>query len=418
MSEIIIPTAFKGLFQKSRYKAYYGGRGSAKSHSFAAALLVKGCEKSIRVLCGREIQKSIKDSVKKLLDDKIRQYKLDDFYTSTDTEIRGKNGTSFIFSGLKSNPESIKSMEAIDICWLEEANTVSQRSLDLLIPTIRVEGSEIWFSWNPEEASDPVDLMFRGPTPPANAIIKQVSWRDNPYFSSVLKEEMERDKVNPLKYEHVWEGGYDLTTETKVLRRIKENATAVTTEAMTGENYVMGVDLGRHMDFTVIIVFDEATHKMVYIDRFNQIDWALQKARIEAVARRYNDALIRIDATGVGDPITEDLKRAGLRVEPFVFTNNTKKSLVDNLALKLEQDDIKIIQHPELIQEMTVFKYEKTASGNIRYSAPDGLHDDCVMSLGLAVYNLPPKNIKVFKDLLTDDDVQMRYNAYGEPIYY
>lgn len=412
-----LPIAFRPLFSPARYKAYFGGRGSAKSHSFATALVVLGAKSPMRFLCCREIQKSIKDSVKLLIDDKINQLELNNFYTSTDAEVVGKNGTQFFFAGLKTNPEALKSMEGIDICWIEEANTVSQKSLDLLIPTIRKPGSELWFSWNPDQPSDAVDKMFRGENPPPNSIIQQVSWRDNPYFPEVLIKDMEHDKVtNLLKYQHVWEGGYDLTTETKILRRIKENATATIQEAIPDTDYIMGVDLARKVDWTVIVVFNAQTHKMVYFDRFNQVDWSLQKARIEAVARRYNNALVRIDATGVGDPITEDLERVGLRIEPYIFTQNSKKDLVDNLALLLEQDDIKIIQIQELIDELNSFRLEKTISGKTRYEAPEGQHDDCVMALALACWKLPPKQLKVYKDLLTDEDITITYNQFGEPI--
>lgn len=403
-----------------RYKAFYGGRGSAKSHSFASALVLLGFKKPLRILCTREMQNSIKDSVKRLIDDKITEYKLTGFYESTESEIRGKNGTLFIFSGLKSNINNIKSMEGVDICWIEEASTVSQKSLDILIPTIRVEGSELWFSWNPVYDSDPVDKMFRGENVPGNAYVHRVSWRDNPYFSEVLKIELEHDKSTNLpKYQHVWEGDYDKTMDTKILRRIKENSTAVAQDPQDGVDYVIGVDLARHVDWTVIIVFDLHGHKMVYMDRFNQIDWNLQRARIEAVARRYNNALVRIDATGVGDPISQDLERAGLRVSPYVFTNQSKKALVDNLSLKLESDDIKLIQVPELQSELEVFSYEITASGNVRYEAPQGKHDDCVMALSLAVYDLPPKKHKVYKDLIVDDGLQaIYYSEHGEPINY
>ncbi len=214
MAKIQIPQVFQPLFQPQRYKAYYGGRGSAKSHSFAAALVLLAAQRPLRILCAREIQKSIKDSVKRLIDDKIKACALEGFYTSTETEIRGKNGSLFLFSGLKSNIDSIKSMEGIDIVWIEEASRVSQNSLDVLIPTIRTEGSEIWFSWNPENELDPVDMMFRGRTPPTNSIVREVSWNDNPWFPEVLKKEMEFDRLNaPQKYIHVWNGGYRVAIE-------------------------------------------------------------------------------------------------------------------------------------------------------------------------------------------------------------
>ena len=166
---IKLPDAFRFLWQDSaddgkpvRYRAVYGGRGSAKSHSFAQALILKAAETPLRIGCYREIQKSIRDSVKRLLDDKIRDSGLQDFYESTDTEIRGPNGSLFIFGGLRTNPDAVKSTEGLDIAAVFEANKVSQRSWDLLIPTVRKQGSEIWAEWNPDKETDPVDVMFRG----------------------------------------------------------------------------------------------------------------------------------------------------------------------------------------------------------------------------------------------------------------
>lgn len=209
-----IPEAFAPLFRPHRYKAAFGGRGSGKSHNFAAAIVVKAAERQMRVLCCREIQKSIKDSVKRLIEDKISEAGLRAFYTSTDTEIRGANGSLILFAGLRTNPDSIKSMEGLDIAWIEEANRVSRRSLDLLIPTLRKEGSEIWASWNPESELDPIDAMFRGKTPPPDSAIMAVSYRDNPWFPEVLRGEMAHDlATDPDKHAHIWEGAYRKVAE-------------------------------------------------------------------------------------------------------------------------------------------------------------------------------------------------------------
>ena len=196
------------LFDVSaRYFAIHGGRGSAKSRSVATALLLRAAEKPMRILCAREIQKSIRDSVKRLLDDEIARLGLSDFYSSLETEIRGANGSLFIFAGLRSNVESVKSMEGVDVCWVEEAQTVSQTSLDTLVPTIRAPGSQIMFTWNPRAATDPVDAMFRGETAPPGTIRREVNWSDNPWFPDVLRVELEYDrKRDPGRYAHVWEG--------------------------------------------------------------------------------------------------------------------------------------------------------------------------------------------------------------------
>lgn len=214
MTTIELPVAFEGLFRPNRYKAFFGGRGSAKSHSVAAALLARAAESPHKVLCARELQKSIKESSKALLDAKINELGLSSFFTSLETEIRGKNGSQFIFSGLKSNPESIKSTEGITLAWIEEANKVSRKSLDLLIPTVRAPASEIWFTWNPVNEFDPVELMFRGENVPPSSLVKRVSWRDNPYFPHVLRDEMEYlRKTDPLKAAHVWDGEYEQVVE-------------------------------------------------------------------------------------------------------------------------------------------------------------------------------------------------------------
>ena len=209
--KVDIPEAFAELFQPARYKAYYGGRGSAKSHSFAKALLLKAGEVPLRILCGREVQRSIKDSVKQLLDDQIAALGLGEFYQSIQTEIRGANGSLFLFSGFGNlTVDQIKSFEGVDIAWVEEAQTISQHSLEILIPTVRKAGSELWFSWNPRHASDPVDQRFRGEVVPPSAIVRRVDYMDNPFFPAELAEERQFDEAhNPTRYAHIWLGEYE-----------------------------------------------------------------------------------------------------------------------------------------------------------------------------------------------------------------
>jgi phage terminase large subunit len=161
MNQIQLPEWAEELFNPDyRYLALAGGRGSGKSRTVASVLVILGSQSPLRILCTREVQKSIRDSVKRLLDDEIDRAGFRSMYTSTDTEIRGTNGTLFLFSGLHHNIDSIKSVEGIDICWCEESQTLSQVSLDTLIPTIRKPGSRIFFTWNPKDPKDPVENMF------------------------------------------------------------------------------------------------------------------------------------------------------------------------------------------------------------------------------------------------------------------
>lgn len=203
--------AFLPLLQPARYKAVYGGRGSGKSHAIATALIGLANKKPLRVLCAREIQKSIRESVKRLLDDKIDQMNLRDRFESTQQEIRGPNGSLFVFTGLSDETaDTLKSYEGVDVCWVEEAQTITDRSLEILRPTIRKPGSEIWLSWNPRHQTDAVDKFFRGAAPPDDAWIARVNWDDNPFFPEELEKERQHDfRHNPERYAHVWQGEYE-----------------------------------------------------------------------------------------------------------------------------------------------------------------------------------------------------------------
>lgn len=208
-----VPRALKPLLTPKRYKGAYGGRGGAKSHFFAEQLVIRCYRTTTRAVCIREVQNSIRDSVRQLLIDKIQKLGLGPHFEVLEAEIRGPNGSLIIFRGMQSyNAETIKSLEAYDIAWVEEAQTLSEKSLELLRPTIRKEGSEIWFSWNPRNRTDPVDKFFRKyPMPESEMTSVLVNWRDNPWFPDVLRKEMEHDKkVDPETAEHVWEGGYGM----------------------------------------------------------------------------------------------------------------------------------------------------------------------------------------------------------------
>lgn len=201
------PEKLRFLFEPMRYKAARGGRGSAKSWSFARALLIQGAQQPLRNLCCREVQKSIKDSVHRLLADQVKAMRLESFYRVMDTEIRGRNGTLFVYSGLSSlTTDQLKSFEGLDRVWVEEAQTTSKRSWDVLIPTIRKAGSEIWLSYNPELETDETHQRF-AINPPDDCISVMVNYCDNPWFPPVLeKERLRCKKLDPLNYDNIWEG--------------------------------------------------------------------------------------------------------------------------------------------------------------------------------------------------------------------
>lgn len=248
---IQLPKWSECLFDESaRYIAVKGGRGSGKSRSVATALNLRAAAKPLRILCVREIQKSIRDSSKRLLDDDAERNGLAGFYTSLETEVRGANGSLFLFAGLRSNIDSIKSMEGIDICWVEEAQSVSKTSLETLIPTIRKPGSQIIFTWNPKHETDPIEEMFGRDDLPPDTRLKTVNYIDNPWFPDVLQKEADYDlKRDPEKYNHVWMGGYLRNSESRVFR----NWTVEEFEAPADAVFRLGADWGFASDPSVLV---------------------------------------------------------------------------------------------------------------------------------------------------------------------
>jgi phage terminase large subunit len=223
--KVELPEKVQCLFGKSRYVVLYGGRGGGKSHSIATALLIRGAEKPLRILCTREFQVSIKDSVHQLLRDKIIQMGLESFYEVKNNEIVGKNGTRFGFIGLRHNISNVKSWEGADVAWVEEAHVVSKSSWDILIPTIRKEDSQIIVSLNPELDTDETYQRFIVSPPPDSQVVK-INWNDNPWFPDVLRKEKDHLlQKDPVAYENVWEGLCKQTIEGAIFARQIEKAT-------------------------------------------------------------------------------------------------------------------------------------------------------------------------------------------------
>lgn len=204
--KVELPHKLYPLILPKRYKVIHGGRGGAKSWSVARILLLLAKDQPLRILCAREIQKSIKDSVHQLLCDQIKELKLSAHFEILQTEIRGKNGSRFSFAGLRSNVSEIKSYEGVDKVWVEEAQAVSKTSWDILIPTIRKDNSEIWITFNPVHKDDNTYQRFVV-NPPNDSVVIRCNWNDNPWFPEVLRKEMEELKAkDPDAWLNVWEG--------------------------------------------------------------------------------------------------------------------------------------------------------------------------------------------------------------------
>lgn len=208
-----VPAIFEPLLSPARYKGAWGGRGSGKSHFFAwlaikKCLVYPGC----RIVAIREIQNTLKESSKRLIEDKLALHRLSkpQGFTVQHDSIQTPGGGVIVFQGMQdSNNENIKSLEGFDVAWVEEAQTLSKRSLALLRPTIRKPGSELWFSWNARRKTDAVDVLLRGLELPTGAQVVNANWRDNPFFPEILEQErLDCLRLEPDQYDHIWEGAY------------------------------------------------------------------------------------------------------------------------------------------------------------------------------------------------------------------
>lgn len=241
------------LMAPSRYKGAHGGRGSGKSWLFAD--MVVEChvaDPNRSTVCVREKQKSLNQSVKRLIEQKIIDLGVGHLFEVQDTIIKSRNGLGrIIFLGMQNHTaDSIKSLEGYDCAWVEEAQSLSQKSLDLLRPTIRKPDSELWFTWNPSQASDPVDALLRGPLAPPGAIVCEVNYDDNPWFPDVLRREMEYDRSRDLdKYAHVWRGKYAQATELRVFKNWRVDDVIAHADAV----HRFGADWGFSVDPTVLV---------------------------------------------------------------------------------------------------------------------------------------------------------------------
>lgn len=201
-----------------------------------------------------------------------------------------------------------------------------------------------------------------------------------------------------------------------VFRNVRRAATAQPRKPIKDHLYVMGVDLAKVQDFTVLAVYDRATNAQVYQDRFQTLEWPFQKERIKAVSEKYNNALVVLDATGIGDPIADDLLREEIPVEPFKITNRTKKEIIEKLSIWIDQEKIKYLPVETTINELENFSYEIGSSGRIVYGAPSGFHDDTVIAHALAVWSLAPlyKEKKEKSETLIGKQYRKAVKAYEQ----
>lgn len=322
-TNIEFPEKMKCLFQPKRYKVFYGGRGGAKSWGVARALLILGAQKPMRFLCAREFMNSIDDSSHALLSDQVHALGLDGFYEVQARAIIGRNGTEFSYRGLRHNIQSLKSFENADICWVEEAVTVSKTSWDVLIPTIRAPGSEIWITYNPELESDETHQRFVVRSSDDTVAVK-MGWRDNPWFPEVLRKE--KDKLKERDYDaylHVWEGNCRQTLDgaiyAKELRAVTEEGRVTDVPYDRTKPVSTFWDLG-HSDHTAIWFVQKVGFEYRAVDYYQNTQHALDHY-LQAIQRKnyvYDTDWLPHDGEaktlGTGRSIQEMMVAAGRKV--------------------------------------------------------------------------------------------------------
>jgi phage terminase large subunit len=366
--EIPIAQIFEPLLAPRRWKGTRGGRGSAKSHFWAGKVIEDSLYGHLRVACVREYQSSIKDSVKALLEDKIRDFGLGELYRSTETEIVGPHESLIIFRGLNSpstgrsgTAASLKSLEGFARCWVEEAQTISYRSLELLTPTFRAPGSELWFSWNPNKPTDPVDVFFRENEGDPDVICVTANYHDNPWFPADLRSDMERDKRrDPDRYSHIWLGQYERQSEARVFRnwRIEEFA-----PPPRNTQIHLGADWGFSVDPTVLIRCWLRDDRTLYIEEeAYAVGCAIEDTpRLFDTVNGARNWPIRADSAR---PETIDyMKRRGYKISPAVKGKNSVEEGVEFLR------GLDIVVHPRCvhtIDELSRYSWKTdTLSGEI-----------------------------------------------------
>ena len=256
-------SVYEPLLQPARYKGAHGGRGSGKSQFFGDLWLEENVSGKYDFVCLRETLKSLEFSVKKLLESKIQRYNAGAYFDVQDRRILSKHGGVTIFEGMQNHTsESIKSLEGFDRAWFEEAQNASEKSLTLLRPTIRKSGSQLWFGWNPDLETDPIDKLLRGPELPPDAIVVEANYMDNPWLPDELRAEMEYDKRrDPDKYAHVWLGTYRRNSESRVFK----NWVIEEFERPAGTVHRLGADWGFSVDPSVLVRCDIEGNRL-YVD--------------------------------------------------------------------------------------------------------------------------------------------------------
>ena len=366
--------------QSARYKIAYGGRASGKSWGVARLLLLKTRDETLRILCTREIQNSIKESVYRLLKDQIDLMQIADEFEVTNELIRNKaTGSEFIFKGLYTNIEKIKSLEGVDICWIEEAETMSEASWAILDPTIRKEGSEIWVTFNPRFEEDTVYYRFILNNPPPRSIIVKMNYTDNKFVSNEIIEQVEHLKKNEYEnYRHVWLGECRKIGDTRLfsMSEIEDSINLPYTDD-DGE-VIWGLDVARFGDDRSVLA-RRYGNDVKFLDTWQGLRTTELADRIHTLYNqdvRKPDAIF-IDTIGVGAGVLDQLVQRGLPVieanasaQPTDATYlNKRAEMYYNFKKRLRYT--KLPNNRDLLKEMLLVEYLYNSAGKTQLVSKD-----------------------------------------------
>lgn len=298
--------------------------------------------------------------------------------------IKFKNGSIYQLKG-SDDPEALRGPNPVGVIF-DEFDTQKDEGWKVIEPILRANGGWAWFIGTPRGKQKLYDFYQRGKSNHK----EWDSWILRASASGIIaNDQLEESKRSLPESFYMQEYECEFLQSTgSVFRGVRDIATATPSRPLAGRQYVMGVDLAKVQDFTVIRVYDKATNELVYTDRWQTLDWTYQKSKIATYARYYNNCLVIVDATGLGDPIADDLIQAGVSVIPFKITNQNKKEMIEKLSLWIEQKRFKILKSDTAFLEYDNFTYGMSKLGKVTYGARSGYHDDIVMADALAIWHL------------------------------
>lgn len=370
---------FKPLLKRARYKGAYGGRAAAKSHFFASLMIEENICERLDNVCLREVQRSLEFSVKKLLESKIADMNAGSYFEVQDRRVLTKQGGVIIFEGLQNHTaDSIKSLEGFKRAWVEEAQTLSQRSLDILRPTMRDPEAQIWASWNPDKSTDPIDVLLRGEFTPPDSVVVKALYTDNPWLPEVVKVEAEYDRArDPDKYAHIWLGEYQRHSEARVFKNWKVEEF----ERPQGTIFRLGADWGFSVDPSVMVRASIDGNRL-YIDH---------------EAYRIGCEIVNLPDLFMAIPEAEKWPSAADSARPETISHMQKhgfpkmqaaikgpKSLEEGVAFLQSFD---IIVHPQCahtIDELTLYRYKTDPLTNQVLPILEDKNNHCIDALRYA----------------------------------